>query len=364
MFSKSDVVVIGGGAMGLSVGYSLLRKGVKTTILEGSYLNSGSTGRNMGILKRRLGSEDLVRLAVKGLELHKKLPSQLGVNTFFRKSGRLLVAKNEEELQQLKESHSFYKGLGLKEVWLSPEEIAERWPYIDAGRLVGGYFDPEEAIIHPFALTWAYFESIKRLKGMVKKQNMVKSLQKAAGSFSIITESGVYEAEKIVIACGAHSGNLLEQLGFKLKMAFLRKEALVSEPIRPFLDPVIERPIVSYEVAQTMRGEIVGTMGFMSEGYDLSECTPEFLHNFASETLQLIPSFRYLRVLRQWVGICDKTIDSKPLIGSIDEKLYITCGYYDYGMIMAPVVGQLLAEAIVDGTCNPLIRPFDPHRFD
>lgn len=363
-------MVIGGGAMGLSVGYNILKRGMDTVVLEGDYLNAGSTGRNMGVLKERIphamgkGNEDLVRIAVKGLELHGKLPNETGINTFYRKSGSLIIAKDEEELQQIKDYHSHFQKLGLKEVPLSPDEIEGRWPYIDAGGLLGGFYDPMEAMVHPFALVWAYLEAIKKLDGRVEKQNSVKTIRRSAGGYKVVAEGGSYEAENVVIACGAHSSELSEQLGYEVPLTPLRKEALISEPVRPFLGPTIERLSESYQVAQTMRGEILGTMGFMSPGFDLSECTSEFLYRFADETVRLIPSFRHLRIIRQWVGICDRTPDEKPVVGPLNDGLYITCGHYDYGITLAPIVGRLLAENITEGTTSPLLKSFDPHRFD
>jgi len=370
MSTKVDTVVIGGGAMGLSVGYNLLKKGLKTIVLEGDYLNAGSTGRNMGVLKERIphamgeGNEDLVRIAQKGLELHGKLSSETGINTFYRKSGCLAIAKDEEELKQLKEYQSHFHRLGLKDDMLSPEEIEGKWPYIDTSDLLGGFYSPTEAMAHPFGVVWAYVESIKKLRGRVEKQNKVKTIRRFYGGYRIEAEKGEYEAENVVIACAAHSSELSEQLGFKVPMTPLRKEVLISEPVRPFFGPTIQRISEDYQIAQTMRGEVLGTMGYMSPGFDLSECTSEFLCRFADETVPLIPSFRHLRIIRQWVGICDRTPDEKPVVGSLDDGLYITCGHYDYGITLAPIVGRLMADSINKGTQSPLLKSFDPHRFD
>lgn len=369
MATQSDVIVIGGGVMGLSVGYNLAKKGLKTLILEGDYMNAGSTGRNMGVIKERIphaiekGNEDLIRIAVKGLNLHARLPSKLGYNTFYRRSGCLLIAKDEDELKQLLEHHSRYQELGLRESLMNPEKIEKRWPYIDSSNLIMGLYDPREAIVHPFGVTWAYLESIKKLGGRVEKQNRVKMIRKTVGGFKIIAEGGEYEAENAVIACGAHSSELPEQLGFEIPLTPWRKEVLISEPMRPFLGPVLERLQENYQVAQTMRGEILGTMGFMPPSFDLSECTSDFLYRFAEETVRLIPSFKHLRIIRQWVGICDMTPDLMPIVGQLDEGLYIMCGNYDYGITLAPIVGQLLADNIVRGKPSPLLKAFDPHRF-
>jgi sarcosine oxidase subunit beta len=370
MSTDVETVVVGGGAMGLSVGYNLLKMGMKTIVLEGDYLNAGSTGRNMGILKERIphamgrGNEDLIRIARKGLQLHSKLSTETGINTFYRKSGCLTIAKNEEELKQLEEYQSHFHNLGLRDDFLSPEEIHSKWPYIDASGLLGGFYSPEEAMAHPFGVVWAYVESIKKMKGTIEKQNKVKTIRRSARGYKIEAEKGEYQAENVVIACAAHSSELSKQLGFEVPLTPLRKEVLISEAMRPFFGPAIERLSEDYQIAQTMRGEVLGTMGYMSPGFDLSECTSGFLNRFADETVQLIPAFRHLRIIRQWTGICDKTPDEKPIVGAIDDGLYITCGHYDYGINLAPIVGQLLADSIIKASIDLLLKPFDPHRFN
>lgn len=370
MSKKVKTLVIGGGAMGLSVSYNLLKRGMETLVLEGSYMNAGSTGRNMGVLKERVphamgeGNEDLVRIAQKGLKLHSNLSTETGINTFYRKSGCLTIAKNEEDMRQLSEYYHHFRELGLKEVQLSPDQIAGRWTYLDTSGILGGFYSSNEAMAHPFGVVWAYLESIKKLKGHVEKLNRVKNISKSSGGYKAEAEKGKYEAENIVIACAERSSELAEQLGFKVPLTPMRKEVLISEPIRTFFGPTIERLSTNYQIAQTMRGEILGTIDYMSPGFDVDECTSKFLNRFADETVLMIPVFRNLRIIRQWVGICDKTPDEKPVVGALDEGLYITCGHYDYGITLAPIVGMLLAASIIDGSTDPMLKPFYPHRFD
>ncbi len=368
--SKYDTVVVGGGAMGLGVGYNLVKRGVDTIVLEGSYLNSGATGRNVGVLKARNpyalgnGNEDLVRLAKEGLKLHGGLSSETGINTFYKKSGCLIVAKDEEDMRQLKEYHDHFEKLGLKDIELSPEDVQKRWPYIDSGSILAGFYSPDEANAHPFGVVWAYVESIRQMKGKVEKENRVTAIERASGGYKVTAQKGEYEAENVVVACAAHTSGLTEQLGFKIPMTPMRKEVLISEPMRPFFGPTVERLSTHYQITQTMRGEIMGTIDWMEPGFDLDETTSEFLIRFADETVPMMPSLRHLRIIRQWTGICDRTPDDKPAVGPLDDGLYVTCGYHDYGMTMVPIVCKLLAETIISGTVSPMLKPFNPLRFE
>jgi sarcosine oxidase subunit beta len=113
-----------------------------------------------------------------------------------------------------------------------------------------------------------------------------------------------------------------------------------------------------------MRGEIMGTIDWMTPGFDLTQTTSTFLNNFADEIVPIIPVLKDLNIIRQWTGICDKTPDDKPIVGEIDDGLYVACGFLDYGLTIVPIIGELLADTIIQGEGQKLLKPLDPQRFD
>ena len=370
MTDKIENLVVGGGAMGLSIAYGLMKQGRETVVLEGSYLNAGSTGRGLGVLKARNpyamgnGNEDLVELAREGLRLHGNLSSATGINTFYKKSGCLIVAKDENDLRELREHHEHFTKLGLKDIEMTPEAVQAKWPYIDSESILAGFYSPDEANAHPFGLVWAYVENLKGMGGKVEKQNPVKEIRKNSDGFLVKAQSGEYEAENVIVASAINTSGLVEPLGYKIPMTAMRKEVLISEAVRPFFGPTIERLSTHLQVTQTMRGEIMGTIHWMEPGHDLGETTSQFLNDLADEVVPIIPALRNLNVIRQWTGICDLTSDEKPAIGQLEEGLYVCCGFHDYGITMVPIVGKLLVDTIIKKKTERLIESFDPKRFD
>jgi sarcosine oxidase subunit beta len=363
-------LVVGGGAMGLSIAYGLMKQGRDARVLEGSYLNAGSTGRGLGVLKARNpyamgnGNEDLVTLAREGLRLHGSLSSVMGINTFYKKSGCLIVAKNEQDLRELREHHEHFAKLGVKDIEMTPEEVHAKWPYIDSESVLAGFYSSDEANAHPFGLVWAYLENIKEMGGKVEKENPVKEIKKSSDGFLVKAQNGEYEAENVIVASAINSSDLTEPLGYKIPMTPMRKEVLISEAVRPFFGPTIERFSTHLQVTQTMRGEIMGTVDWMEPGHDLGETTSRFLNDLADELVPMIPVLRNLNVIRQWTGICDLTSDEKPAIGRLEDGLYVCCGFHDYGITMVPIVGKLLVESIIKKKTERLLEPFEPKRFE
>lgn len=142
------------------------------------------------------------------------------------------------------------------------------------------------------------------------------------------------------------------------------KEMLVTEPMRPILNPVLEHPYSGFRLGQSMRGEIIGTTGFTPYRSDLSKCSLKFITSFSREVVELIPSFSCLKVLRQWTGVFDTTSDSKPAVGETGvEGLYVACGFHEYGTTVAPAVAKMMADLICSGELHSLLKPFSPRRF-
>jgi sarcosine oxidase subunit beta len=310
------------------------------------------------------GNEDLVKLTREGLRLHGNLTSATGINTFYKKSGCLIVAKDESDLKELREHHEHFTRLGLKEKEMTPEAVHAKWPYIDSESILAGFYSPDEANAHPFGLVWAYVENLKSMGGKVEKENPVKEIQKNSDGFLVKAQNGDYEAENVIVASAIKTSGLVEPLGYKIPMTSMRKEVLISEAVRPFFGPTIERLSSHLRVTQTMRGEIMGTINWMEPGDDLRETTSQFLNDLADEIVPIIPALRNLNVIRQWTGICDLTTDEKPAIGRLEDGLYVCCGFHDYGITMVPIVGKLLVDSILNKKTEKTLEPFEPKRFE
>ncbi len=361
---RSRVVIVGGGIIGLSTGYYLAKRGVEVTILEANYLGYGATGRSFGAIKERWKDKHVTKLSIEGVKKHETLTGELNMNTLFRQEGCLTIALTDEEMESLKLDWKENQRIGVKCKFLSRDEINDRWPYINTSHIVGGCYDEREGIVHPLALIWGFQENLKRLGGEIGKFSRVKGIERINSKFKLLTEKGSLEAENVLVACSFSSKEILGKLGVNLPVKPVRKEVLVTEPMKPFLNPVIERTTNSLRVAQTMRGEVIGTINYLGEGTDIMESSLDFLKCFAREATKIISCLKSLKVLRQWTGVCDETPDNKPVIGETEiENLFVAYGFHEYGVTVAPVIGELMAKLIVEGKEDPLINPFKPERF-
>ena len=366
--THNEYLVIGGGSVGLSIAYNLMKDGKDVRLLEKGYLNAGSTGRNIGVVRERVSHKDpdmmrhLSKIATMGAKIHSSLPSQTGINTFYRQSGRLTLALNDKDEQEQDRDTKIYQEMGKTIKKMTPNEIEKKWHYIEGKDIKAGYYSNSEAMSHPFGMTWAYIEALKKANVPFEKENGVNSIQEKDGHYLIQADRGEYTADHVIVAANVSTEKLVEPLGYKVKLIPYRKEIVISEPMRPFFGPTIDRMSNLYIIAQTMRGEIMGTISEQEPSMDLSETTSKFLNSFADETLRILPTLKDIRIIRQWVGITEKTKDEIPLVGKLNDDLWVACGFHIYGVTMAPVIGELIAESIRKGETVELLKPFDPLR--
>jgi sarcosine oxidase subunit beta len=142
-------------------------------------------------------------------------------------------------------------------------------------------------------------------------------------------------------------------------------QACVTEPLKPFLDPVIVSATLHIYVSQTDRGELViGQEIDPYTSYSFRSTLP-FLEGAAAHVLDLFPSLSEVRFLRQWAGICDMTPDYSPIMGVVDgvKGFVLDVGWGTWGFKAGPVAGKRIAELIATNQTPALIHPFRLSRF-
>jgi len=153
--------------------------------------------------------------------------------------------------------------------------------------------------------------------------------------------------------------------GIKLPIRSIPLQACVSEPLKPFLDPIIVSGSLHAYVSQSARGELV--MGGSTDPYPLysTRSSLEFTEGLMANMLDLFPFLAHASVMRQWAGIADMTPDFSPLMGLTPvENYYIDAGWGTWGFKATPICGTRMAETIANGVIPELLRPFALTRFD
>ena len=229
---------------------------------------------------------------------------------------------------------------------------------------------------------WGYATQAIKRGVTVRTHTEVQRLEPEPGGrpgYALHLSTGeCIEAETVINATGAWSVGVNAKLGVHLPNHPHRHEIMSSEPLKPFLDPLVVDLSNGLYFSQSTRGEIVAGVTMPDAG-PLDPDDPAainldssllFLRRLSTALCRVMPVCRSLKVLRQWSGPYDVSPDGAAIVGPTPghPRLIQVCGFTGHGFMMAPVVGEIVAGLVGTGVHNPLFRQalerWDPARFD
>ena len=371
--------------MGLSIAYHLARRGVTDiTVLDRSYLCGGASGRNGGGVRAQWSSEANVRLMQESIRMCRDFASEMKINVWFRQGGYLFLARTEERRRALEQSVALQNECGLATRMLSPREARAIVPELDTSGIVAASFNADDGVVFPWPFVWGFAQAARKLGVEVRTFTDVVGFKTTGSRIDgVVTRSlgtgatgaggartdgatHVIATNKVVNAAGAWSPEIARMLGVELPNKPHRHEICSTEPLKPWLKPLVADLEDGLYFSQSTRGEIVGGIGQsrVPEGLN-QESSHAFLGKYARALCAACPVLGKVKVLRQWAGCYDITPDANPIVGPVDDVagFYQASGFMGHGFMMAPVMGKLMADQILEPTPLPMFDRWNLRRF-
>ncbi len=372
MKSECDIAIIGGGIMGLSMAYQLSRAGVtNVVVLERGYMAEGASGRNGGGVRMQWSSESNVLLMRESIDLMRHFAQEIGVNVWLRQGGYLFLARSEAEREKMETNVALQNRCDVPTRMLSPEEARAIVPELDLSGIVCASYNPKDGTVFPWPFLWGYAHQAMARGVEVRLHTGVDAIEPSADGYLLATskretgERDTLRAKRVVNAAGSWSPEVARLVGLELPNRPHRHEILSTEPLKPFLAPMVSLLSSGLYFSQSMRGEIV--TGISLEDHDDGSVKLGsrlgFLTKIARELTQLVPRFAELEVLRQWAGPYDVTPDGQPILGEPLPGFFLCCGFVGHGFMMAPVIGKRYAEWLSGKKKDPIFDRFTLDRF-
>ncbi|HEY8076181.1 MAG TPA: FAD-binding oxidoreductase [Labilithrix sp.] len=368
MRDRAEIVVVGAGIMGLSIAYHLARLGVRDiTVLDKSYLCGGASGRNGGGIRAQWSSEANVRLMQESIRLCQDFANEFKINVWLRQGGYLFLARTEDRRRALEESSELQRECGLATRMLTPREAQKIVPELATDGVVAASFNPDDGVVFPWPFVWGFAQAATKLGVEIATFTEVTAIDLEGTHITAVrTNKGVIRTNKVVNACGAWSPALARMVGVELPNKPHRHEICSTEPLKPWLVPLVADLGNGLYFSQSTRGEIVGGIGQerVPDGLDQNSSFA-FLGLYARALVATCPILGKVKVLRQWAGCYDVTPDANPIVGPVDavEHFHQASGFMGHGFMMAPVMGKLIAENIARGTHLPMFDRWNLRRF-
>ncbi|MBK6465036.1 MAG: FAD-binding oxidoreductase [Myxococcales bacterium] len=384
MRDSADTVIVGAGIMGLSIAYHLAKLGhTNVTVLDKGYLCGGASGRNGGGVRAQWSSEANVRLMRESISMCRDFAGEMKINVWLRQGGYLFLVRSEERRRALEASCKVQNECGLSSRMLTPREARKLVPELDTDGLVAASYNPDDGVVFPWPFVWGFANAAQKLgveiatftevtgfetEGRELRGVRVQRRSPDGGAVvgGAVDERALIRTRRVVNACGAWSPALAAMLGVRLPNKPHRHEICSTEPLKPWLKPLVADLTDGLYFSQSTRGEIVGGIGLerVPEGVD-QRSSFAFLGHYARSLVRACPVLGDVKVLRQWAGCYDLTPDQNPIVGYVDDVdgFYQASGFMGHGFMMAPVMGKRIAAHVVTGDSSPLIERWNLRRF-
>ena len=368
-----DVVIVGGGGHGLAAAYYLaLDHGLtNVAVFEKSYIGSGGTGRNTAIIRSNYLTPEGIRFYAASVELFQDLARQLDLNLFYSKRGHFTLAHSPASLNTQRWRAQVNRHLGIDSRLVGPGFVKEAIPQIDLAcgghqpPIHGALYHAPGAIARHDAVAWAYARAAARRGVQIHQQTAVNSIELRDGRVcGVHTDKGFVKTKKVLSAVAGWTTHLTAMVQLRTPLQIHPLQAMVTEPLKPWLDPIVVSASLHVYVSQSSRGELVA--GASLDPYQLiaMRSTLDFAESLATHLLDLFPCLGQIKVLRQWAGLCDMTPDFSPIMGTTPVPgFYLDAGWGTWGFKATPISGKTMAHTIATGRDHRLIRPFNLARF-
>lgn len=365
--TRFDVVVVGGGAIGLAIAWKAAGRGLRTTVIDpdpGHGASWAAAGMLAPITEVHFGEEPLLELNLRSQRLYptfvEELERDASISVGYRRTGTLLVARDNDDNEALAEVFKFQQRLGLEVQRLRSSEVRELEPAV-APSLRGGIFVESDHQIDNRRLVEALLVACDR-SGVILRRASIESVLISDGCATGVASSNgeVIEADQVVVCAGARSGDL----------------TAIEVPVRPVKGqllhlrhrdggPKLERNIRGLDVYLVPRadGRLVVGATVEEQGYD-GAVTAGGIHDLLRYAYELVPGITELELVEIAVGHRPGTPDNAPLIGPTSvDGLHVATGHYRNGILLIPVTAASIVELLVSRETPPEIAPFSPTRF-
>ena len=354
--SAADVVIVGGGVIGLSTAYHLARAGVeRVVLLERHGFGSGSTCKAAGGVRANFSDEVNVVLGLRSLEAFESFATEFDQEIDLHQPGYLFLVDNEDDLQLFRASSELHRSLGIESHLLGPDEAQRLSPLISTEGLLAGLHTPRDGHCTPESVVLGYTRAARRAGATLVSGCEVTGIASEGDRIvAVNTTAGDLSTEHVICAAGAWSRQVGALVGVDLPVTPLRRQIVVTEPVAD-LDPSMPFTI-DFSTSMYFHQEGPGLLIGMPErpdswSFDLTRTT-EWLDELAEAMQRRTPSLGDVGLTRGWAGLYEMTPDHNALIGhssSVPGFWYAT-GFSGHGFLMGPAVGEVMRDLYLGHT--------------
>ncbi len=375
MSKTADIVIVGGGVIGLSCAFYMARDiyagnaAGKIVIIEKEPVTgAGATGKNAGGIRAQFSSPENIIFSIRSIEAFESFEEETGSPLVFNQCGYLFLQSTEEQVARFEKQAQLQRSLGVDTQFLTPDEILKLAPALRVDDLIRGNFFNRDGIADPGDLAMGYYNAVKRQGVEVLTNTTVTGLELTDNTVSaVITNRDTIHCQKVINAAGPFAAEIAKMAGYDLPVAPVKRQIVVSGPLDYINDEfpmVVDVSTGAYFHKETP-GLLMGWADPATQpGYDEST-DDDYTDEILMRTLERLPRLEDAEIGTAWGGLYETTPDHQAIIGAapgIGGLIFVN-GFSGHGLMHAPAAGMVVAD-LVSGIAPRIdLTNFSPDRF-
>jgi sarcosine oxidase subunit beta len=366
----ADVVIVGGGIEGAAAAWALSQRGVTDVfVAERNTVGSGMTGKSSGIVRCHYGVSSLAAMATVGLEVFEKADEMFGTDIGFHQTG-YVVGVGEPNVESMRESMAAQRAVGVQTEEIDRSDVAEMWPFADLSPFAAFGWEPRGGYGDAYQTAQAFAVSARAAGVRIRQGAMVTGLLVNGDAVTGIrlADGGTVSAGTVVAATGVWTTPFLQPYGIDVPIRVVREQIVTIDPgVQTGSVPVFSDLISLQYVRPEVGGDILFGNSDLS---DVEQADPDNYLNRATEAFvdltvdkvgTRFPGFSGAAIRSSYAGCYDVTPDWNPMISKTPlDGLIVAAGFSGHGFKIAPAVGRLVADLVIDGrSADPRIPETD-----
>ncbi len=359
MEKTADVVIIGGGIIGLSIAYHLaLKKAGRIVLFEKGQLGEGSTSRCAGGIRTQFSTEINILFSLESLKTFEQFKEEFGVDPEFKRIGYLFLATTEEEIGIFNQNMKLQKKFDVPVEFLSVEEIGARWPYLRIDDVLGGTFCSLDGYAGPNEVLSGFASGARRQGVRIYEGMEVLGISLVKGKIhSVKTRDEEILTPIVINAGGPYAASIGKMVGIEIPVRPFRRQIFITAPFH-----LIDSPIpltIDFHRGWYFRQEGEGFL--LSGPLDLEPCFNlgvdcEAMAEASEKAIYRVSVLERARIARGWAGLYEISPDHHAILGKVPDVdgFILANGFSGHGFQHSPAVGKVIAELIVGGKASAM----------
>lgn len=376
--NRSEIVIIGGGVIGVSIAYHLATRGKSdVTLVERKALTEGSTWHAAGLVGQLRSSASLTQLMQKSVQTYQTLEDVTGYPTGWHGVGGLRVASSPQRWEELQRVYTQGRSFGFDIHLVGPGEAADLFPLLNTDGVHGATWSPSDGYVDPNQLTHSFATGARKAGVRIVQQCRVDGIERAGRRVTaVVTEQGRIECDLLINATGMWGAETARLAGVNVAVNAVEHQYVVTEksddlpPDLPtFRDPDARFYLKPEAGALVVGGWELGTRACWRTiprdiGPELFPPNHDRFVGLAEGAAHRLPAFGDMGI-HSWInGPIPFSPDAEPIIGQTEDidNLIHCCGF-SAGIAAAGGAGHAMANWVIDGDPGMDLWHFDVRRF-